>query len=177
MCTHHGASNQQGRGETHSHMLTPRSSATFSRQHLLLPLPASCSHGWSGNKSLRTGMKFSPRTRKSRRKVIWKMNGKHSIAEVLCFPTGKKKQQSFPTQVLSTAKEVQKSHKKLPCCCFTGVNHCRTKRTRVFRNSQPVHCQKSSLRSLCTLHKNTSGDRITADPAPFYPTPISVLVQ
>jgi len=36
-------------------------------------------------------MKFILRTRKSRRKVIWKMNRKHSTGVVLCFPTGKKK--------------------------------------------------------------------------------------
>lgn len=40
---------------------------------------------------------------------------------------------------------------------------------RVFRNGQPAHCQQSSLQSSCMLHKNTSGDRIKADPAPFYP--------
>lgn len=43
--------------------------------------------------------------------------------------------------------------------------------------ARPASCQQSSLRSLCTLHKNASGNTIKADSAPFYPTPISVLVH
>lgn len=85
---------------------------------------------------------------------------------MLCSTIGKKNPSEFPYPSPQYSK---RSPKQLLCCCFTAVNLRRTKGTRVFRHSQPSHCQQSSLQSLCAMHKNTSGDSIKADLTPFLP--------
>lgn len=121
------------------------SSAVLCRQHLLLP-PAL--QGWSWKKSLTTGIKFSPRARKSKSNLKDEWKTQHWWGGV--FPHWKKKNQNFPIQVLHTAKEVQKkSHKALPCCCFADVNYCRTKRMRLFRHNQPAARRHPSNLSAC----------------------------
>lgn len=121
------------------------SSAVLCRQHLLLP-PAL--QDWWGNKSLTTGIKFSPRARKSKSNLKDEWKTQHWWGGV--FPHWKKKtHRIFLSKSSVQQKKSKKSRQALSCCCFADVNYCRTRRMRLFRHNQPAARRHPSNLSAC----------------------------
>lgn len=140
------------------------SSAVLCRQHLLLP-PAL--QGWSWKKSLTTGIKFSPRARKSKSNLKDEWKTQHWWGGV--FPHWKKKNPEFsypspPYSKRSPKKITQSTALLLLCWCQLLQN----KKDEAVQ-AQPARCQKTSLQSLCMLQKNTSWDVIKSRPCTFLP--------